>query len=147
MADIRLTERITAPADRVFAVASDIAGTPKIFPQIVRIEMLAKADRPQVGMRWRETRKAMGKEASVEIEITRFDPPRSMTMVCEAMGARFETVFTVTPDNSGTLAEMDTRVTPGGLMSRLMMPMIKSAVAKGLREDLQSLKRALEAEA
>ncbi len=147
MGDIHLTELIAAPADRVFAVASDIAGTPRIFPQIVRVEMLAKGDRPQVGMRWRETRKGMGKDAAVEIEIMHFDPPRGMTMVCEAMGAKFETVFTFTPEGAVTRAEMNTRVTPGGLFARLMMPMLKLALAKGLRGDLRALKRALESKA
>jgi hypothetical protein len=150
MATITFSEDIAAPAARVRRFALDIENTPRLFPQIVKIEMLASPKDAEglaaVGTRWRETRKAGMGSATVELEISRRDPDGSFVVTCGAMGARFDTHFTFTPTGSDRCrAAMEMTVTPGGFWSRLMSGMMKGAMAKGLREDLASLKRAAEA--
>jgi hypothetical protein len=149
MATIIITEDIAASAERVRRLALDIENTPKLFPQIVKIEMLASpkdaAGLADVGTRWRETRKVGMGTATVELRVSARGPDGSFVVTCGAMGARFDTRFTFTPTGAERCrAAMEMTVTTGGFWSRLMAGMMKGAMAKGLREDLGSLKRAAE---
>jgi hypothetical protein len=150
MATITLSEDIAAPAARVRRLALDIENTPRLFPQIVKVEMLASPKDAEglaeVGTRWRETRKTGISTATVELTISRRDPDGSFVVSCGALGARFDTRFTFTPTGAERCrAAMETTITTGGFWSRLMAGMMKGAMAKGLRDDLASIKRAAEA--
>jgi uncharacterized membrane protein len=53
MKPVEIEVTINAPLERIYAMAVDIENTPKVFPQIVRVEMLntpRDAARPRV--RW-----------------------------------------------------------------------------------------------
>lgn len=152
MKPIVLQESIAAPRERVFAIATDIENTPQVFSQIVRVEMIAapkdSAGLSDVGTRWKETRKAGGREATVELAITQRRVPESFRVSCEVMGTRFDTDFVFASRGSNeTQLTLTTTATPRGLVSRLMTGMMGGMMAKGLREDVASLKRAAEGRA
>ena len=146
--EIELT--INAPLARIYAMAVDIENTPKVFPQIVRVEMLNAprdaAGLAEVGTRWKETRKAGGREATVELAITQRVVNESFRVTGDAMKTTFDTDFRFT-----RLGDQQTRVrltmtaTPHGLLAKMMAGMMGGMVAKALREDLDALKRAAEA--
>lgn len=149
MKPISLSEEVGAPAARVRRLALDIENTPKLFPQIVSIEMLASPKDADglaaAGTRWRETRRAGFGTARVELEITRVDADGSFVVSCTAMGARFDTRFSFEPTGEQRCRVlMDVRITPTGVASSAMAWLMKGAMAKGLRQDLMSLKRAAE---
>ncbi|QOI99313.1 MAG: SRPBCC family protein [Phycisphaeraceae bacterium] len=150
MATITLVEDIGAPAAAVRRLALDIEGTPKLFPQITKVEMLASPKDGEglagVGTRWRETRRVGLGSATVELEVTGRDADGSFVVSCGAMGARVDTRFAFTPLGAGRCrVTLGVTITPGGWWSRVMSGVMKWAMAKGLREDLASLKRAAEA--
>lgn len=150
MSNLRLVEEVGAPANRVRRLALDIENTPKLFSQIVSIEMLASPKDAEglaaVGTRWRETRRAGFGTARVDLEITAADEDGSFVVSCTAMGASFDTRFSFVPlDDRRCRVLMDVRITASGLISGVMAWLMRGAMAKGLRQDLDSLKRAAEA--
>lgn len=143
MSAIDVGVTINADPSRVFALAADIPNVPKFIAAITRIEMLTPGP-IGAGTRWRETRRAMGQEAAVELEISAFDPPRSMTISGMAMGSRYDTRFEIVPEGGGTRAEMHVDITPSGLLARIGAAMSKGMMRKSLKGDLDSLKVAAE---
>ncbi len=91
-----------------------------------------------------------GREATEEMEITAFDPPRGYSVGCESCGCRYHSAFRFTPNGAGTDVEMVFDAQPltlaAKIMSFLMKPMIKS-VLKECARDLHDLKAAMEADA
>jgi Polyketide cyclase / dehydrase and lipid transport len=141
---ISLEQEIAAPPSRVFEIAADIAGAPKVQPAITRIEMLT--DGPiGVGTRWIETRKSQSSsEATVELWITEFSPARSYSVACAAMGTAFDTRLDFDPHRGGTNLRMTMTITPKGLAGRLMTMLVKGMMRKALADDLACIKRAAE---
>jgi hypothetical protein len=87
------------------------------------------------------------REATEEMEVTAFDPPRSYTLGCESCGCRYSTVMRFTPRGAGTDVAMTFEATPlttfAKVMSPLMKPMVKSCL-KQVAKDLDDLKASVE---
>ncbi|TWU00593.1 Polyketide cyclase / dehydrase and lipid transport [Botrimarina colliarenosi] len=147
MACLTVTESIDAPPERVFALATDFAGAPERVRGVKRLELLT--DGPiGVGTRWRETRQIFGKESTEELEITRFDPPRSYTAECETCGCRFESTITCEPEGAGTLVTFQNQTQALTLSAKLMAPLgvlMAGGMKKLFAADLADLRRAAEA--
>jgi hypothetical protein len=137
---------IAAPPDVVFARASDFRRAPETISAIIKTDVLT--DGPiRLGTRFRETRVLFGREATEEMTVTAFDPPRSYTLGAESHGSRYHTELAFTPDGQGTRVTMTFAATPLTFMSRVMSlllrPMAKSMV-KMCAKDLEDLKQAIE---
>ena len=146
VSDVTVKKRIEAPAETVFEALTDFAQAADRIENVQRIEMLT--DGPVgVGTRFRETRLLFEREATEELEITAFDPPRSYTIGCENHGCRFRSEFRLTPSGSGTEIEMIFEATPltatAKLLAAAMQPMI-GKVAEICGKDLDDLKAAIE---
>jgi len=144
---VTVTKDIAAPPERVFELAADFRGAPERLSGVTKMEILT--DGPiGVGTRVRETRVMFKREATEEMVITAFDPPRSYTVEAESHGSHYDSVLTVEPNGSGSTVKMVFEATPltfmGKLMSFLMRPMIKS-MAKLIDRDLEDIKTAAEA--
>jgi carbon monoxide dehydrogenase subunit G len=72
--EFQVTEIVPAPPERVFQALTDIDNAAQWMPHIVSVERVGDV-RQGVGMRWRETRKMRGKEATEELEVTHYHPP------------------------------------------------------------------------
>lgn len=146
MSAIRTRVHIDAPPERVFAVASDFAGAARIIEGIERVEMLTEGP-VGVGTRFRETRVMFGREATEEMEVVAFDPPRGYVLGCENHGCRYRSEIRVEPSGDGTDVEMSFEAVPltavAKLMSVVMGPMMKKMEAI-CAKDLADLKRAVE---
>lgn len=147
MYGLKVTERIAASPERVFGLATDLAGAPQRVEGIDSVELLT--DGPfGVGTRWRETRTMMGKSATEEMWITAFEPDRSYTAEAESCGCHYTSVLTCEPDGEGTLLTFTFDGQPLTLACRLMAPigwLMKGQVRKMLAADLADLRRAAEA--
>jgi carbon monoxide dehydrogenase subunit G len=146
MAGITVKKHVEAPPEKVFEVASDFAKAPEHIRGIAKVEMLT--DGPVgAGTRFRETRIMFKREATEEMEVTAFDPPRSYALGCENHGCKYHSVLTFTPNGDGTDVEMTFEATPltvfAKVMSVAMSPMIKK-VAVECSKDLDDLKAAVE---
>ncbi len=147
MPSITVERHIAAPPDQVFAVATDFARAPERITGIRKIEMLGDAP-VGLGTRFRETRVMLGREATEELVVTEFDPPRSYALGCESHGCRYHTELVFSPQGSGTDVKMVFEATPLTLlaktMSALLTPML-GKLAEACGKDLDDLKSVIEA--
>jgi carbon monoxide dehydrogenase subunit G len=147
MAVFTIEKTIEAPVATVFARASDVRGWADCISGIERVEVLT--DGPiGVGTRFRETRIMFKKEATEEMEITAFEPPRRYALAGESCGCRYQTEITCEPAGaSKTRVRMTFESTPltfaAKVLSVLMRPMMKMMV-KTCGRDLDDLKAAIE---
>jgi hypothetical protein len=155
MTNFTITQRINAPVDTVFDVASDLAHAAEQFRGIEKIEVLTPGP-VGVGTRWRETRRMMGREATETLEFTAFNRPKSYTAGCHSCGTYMETTFHFAPtENAATgLATdltLDIHCEARLLFAKLMWPVTKLIMGKMMRgcmeSDLEDLARAAESRA
>jgi carbon monoxide dehydrogenase subunit G len=69
-----LTRHIGAPADKVWAVISDIPGSAATLSSIESIQMLSEGPYAE-GTRWKETRTMLGRAETVEMWVSQCEPP------------------------------------------------------------------------
>ncbi|MDA8016215.1 MAG: SRPBCC family protein [Thermoanaerobaculia bacterium] len=147
MTEISLSRTIAAPRNEVFARLSDFPKAAETISAITRIEMLTEGD-VGVGTRFKETRKVFGREATEEMEVTRFDPPRSYTLEAESHGAHYVSTFTLEETSDGTEVELVFRATPLTLLAKFMSFLTKPMMRKAMQEcakDLEDVARSFEA--
>ncbi len=137
---------VQAPPERVFAVCTDLARAPDRIEAITRIDVLTEGA-VGVGTRFRETRVMFGREASEEMEIVEFDPPRSFVMTAESHGMRYRTAHRFVPEGGGTRVEIEFSGRAVSLGAKLLLPLgalMMGACRKALSKDLADVKRAVE---
>src|SRR5688500_12459284 len=96
---------IDAPPDVVFARASDFRRAPETISAIVKMDILTSGP-VGAGTRFRETRVLFGREATEEMTVTVFEPPKRYTLDAESHGSRYHTELSFTPDGQGTRLTM-----------------------------------------
>jgi hypothetical protein len=137
---------VNAAPERVFEIASDFEGAAGTVAAITKTELLT--DGPvRVGTRFRETRTMFNREATEEMEVTAFDPPRSYALACENHGTRFHSVVRVVPGAGGCNLEMECEATPLTLPAKVMCFLMKPFMKKmmrGIATDLDDVARAAE---
>lgn len=137
---------VAAPPEVVFARAADFRRAPEFVSAIVKMEILTSGP-VGAGTRFRETRMMFGREATEEMTVTAFEPPKRYTLSAESHGSRYHTELSFVPDGQGTRMTMTFQGTPVTLMARvmsvLMRPMMKG-VAKACAKDLDDIKTAIE---
>ena len=111
------------------------------MPAIERVEVLTPGPMG-VGTRFRETRRMMGREATEEMTVTAFDPPRGYTLGAQSHGCRYRTELRFEPSGSGTRMVFDFQAEPltfgAKAMMLLMKPMMKKA-AQMCAKDLEAI--------
>ncbi|WP_062135363.1 SRPBCC family protein [Demequina aestuarii] len=140
---------INAQPREVWNVITDIDGAADVLSGVIAIDRL-EGQGYEVGVRWRETRRMFGKEASEEMWVAAVDAPRSTTIEAESSGTRYSTVFTCEPRGLGTLLSVaftGETVNPsfGQRMAwALFGAMGRKASEKALTQDLEDIGRAAE---
>ncbi|WP_160663866.1 SRPBCC family protein [Pseudarthrobacter sp. ATCC 49987] len=138
-----LTQHVNAPADKVWAVISDIPGSAATLSGIDSIQMLSDGPYGE-GTRWKETRTMMGRSETVEMWVSQADPPRSTTVKAVQGRADYTTRFALVDRDGGT----DLTLTFGAeilnpsrmsklamaLLGKLGMRITRKALAKDLAE-------------
>jgi hypothetical protein len=137
---------IAAPPDVVFARASDFRRAPETISAIVKTDVLT--DGPvRIGTRFRETRVLFGREATEEMTVTAFEPPKCYTLGAESHGSRYLTELSFAPDGQGTRVTMTFAATPVTFLARVMSVMMRfmmKSLVKMCAKDLDDLKAAIE---
>ncbi|MET1022462.1 MAG: SRPBCC family protein, partial [Arthrobacter sp.] len=87
-----LTQHVNAPAEKVWAVISDIPGSAVTLSGIDSIQMLSDGPYGE-GTRWKETRTMMGRSETVEMWVSQAEPPRSTTVKARQGGADYTSRF------------------------------------------------------
>jgi uncharacterized protein YndB with AHSA1/START domain len=137
--------QVQAPIERVFAVLTDIKGAPGNIPEIVKVEMRSGTGQPAaVGTTWLETRTMGGRTASLELTVTRLEPPALMAVACTAMGTRYLSTFTLATVADHTMLTLTTTAQPSGVVSALLARLVRSMMAEALHRDLLAIKQSCE---
>lgn len=143
MADLTVSTHVAAPVERVFEVYTRIDKAAERIPDITKIEMLTEGPFGK-GTRWRETRVMFKKEATEEMWVTGFDPPRSYTVEAESHGMHYSTLFSFTPEGDGTKVTWTFSGTPVSLGAKIMAPifnvLMKGTMKKCMLGDLEALR-------
>ncbi len=134
-----VARRIEAPQARVFRAVAHPEEFSEAVPSIMNVEFLS-ANRTGKGTRFRETRLLRGKESSVELEVTEYEPFGRVRFVSDTHGTVWDTVFTVTPDGSGTLLATRMDATARGVFPRIVNLLIKGMVRRAIEADLDAVK-------
>lgn len=145
---IRCEETIKAPIASVFEVFSDVTKLQDKIEAVKSVEIVSDV-REGKGVRWRETREIFGKEATEEMEITSFDPPRSYEVTSAlSNGVIYKTVYRFEESDSQTKVAFDFSGAPQTLAAKLFAPIFglffKRMTEKLLKKDMQELKAILE---
>ncbi len=139
--------RVNAPQKQVFDALADVDRAPERMSGIRRVERLTDGPVGK-GTRWRETRIMFKKEATEELEMTAFDPPRGYTVGCKSCGCVYSSTFRVRPEGRESVLELEftgrgTNVLSKA-MSALMAPFMKKVMLKCINQDLADLKASIE---
>lgn len=144
---ITIESTINAPPERVFEVYSDIENAAERIDGITKLEILSAA-RSGLGLRWRETRVMMGKEATEEMEITAFDAPCSYQVEAESHGMHYTTVMSFTEQGDTTRVTWFFGGEPLTLATKvisLFSFLFVGMTRKMMKGDIDDLKRFIEA--
>ena len=110
MATLTVVRTIGAPPERTFEAFSNLETAAERIRGIEKLEILQRSESGKngigVGTRFRETRIMFGKEATEEMEITRFEPPSGYTVEARSHGAHYVSTFSFRADGEGTRLEM-----------------------------------------
>ena len=142
MGSFRSDVLIAAPSERVFAALTDLANAPKLLSGIGEVQLLTPGPLGK-GSRFRETRTVQGSKATVEVEISEFEPNKRYAARNEMNGVEIVYCYDVQARDSGTRVELECQVMARGL-KKLMVPIIVGVLEKEDRGHLESLKKLVE---
>ncbi|QDV07593.1 Polyketide cyclase / dehydrase and lipid transport [Planctomycetes bacterium Poly30] len=144
---LAIEETIAAPIQLVFELFTDLPHAAEHVESIQSLEVIGKGPIGK-GTRFRETRVMFGKEATEEMEITAFDPPRSYRVEGISCGVQYTTVYRFEGGQRETKVSMETTSRPLTLVARVTGPilglMMKGAMRKAMAQDHAELKRVAE---
>ena len=143
MAEITVSTNVSAPIDQVFDVYTELEKAVERIPDITALEVLSEGPFGE-GTRWRETRVMFKKEATEEMWVTGFNPPKSYTVEAESHGMRYSTKFLFAPEGNGTKVSWSftgTALTRGAkIMAPIFNVLMKGTMTKCMRRDLEALR-------
>jgi len=148
MEPITVTRHSAAPVERVWELATDLAGMPDRLSAVIATEVTTPPPFG-VGTRWKETRRIMKRDASEEMWVTAVEPQQSYVVEAESNGAHYTSTFTfASTADGGTDVTMSFGAEPVGTMSKFFSPvafkLMRKSVATQLANDLDDLTRAAE---
>ncbi|MCB0343214.1 MAG: SRPBCC family protein [Pseudobdellovibrionaceae bacterium] len=144
---VEVFESIKVPTSTVWKTVTDIENCDQILTAILRIEILVKPKNGIVGLKWRETRKMLGKEAAETMWITRAEEGHWYETQALNSGCEYNTRVSVIETAEGTKLFMRFDATPKTFLARLLSPLgflFSGMIKKALRQDLMDIKNNLE---
>ena len=146
MTRLEIERTIGAPPATVFERCCDFANSADTVEGIEKVDMLT--DGPVgPGTRFRETRIMFGREATEEMEVGVYEPPRRYTLLAESHGARYHSEFLFDEVPQGTRVKLTFDATPVTLFAKVMAVLTKpmqKKVAELLAKDLDDIKASIE---
>lgn len=146
MGSLKISRTIKAPIERVFCLLIDLENASQHVQGIDSIEVLTEGP-IRVGTQWRETRTMMGRQATEEMTIVRFEPPLCLAAKCESCGALYESEFRCESLNNETLVTLSLSWNAISMIAKIMSPLgalMANGMKKCLEADLDDLKKAAE---
>lgn len=146
--ETRVSVTIDAPAEDVWAVATDIEGTQQTISGVEKIEVLERPPNGFVGFKWRETRTMAGKQAVETMWITEAVEPSYYVTEARSHGSIYRTRIDLDEAGGRTTLRMFFSGEPQTFLARFFAVafgwLVKRSVAKALQQDLEDVKAAVE---
>lgn len=103
MADhqLQVGRDVAASPEAVWAVLTDLDHAAETLSGVTRVEVLTEGPY-DVGTRWRETRKMMGKEETQEMYVTEVEAPARTTIEADTAGVHYVSTITVSARDVGS---------------------------------------------
>lgn len=136
---VHVTRCIRAPLELVFETISDVRNFSQAVPHIIEIEFLTK-QQYGVGTQFRETRQMNGKPQTVELEVAELVENDRVRMVSDAGGTIWDTLFTVSQGDNSVELNLVMDVKPHRFLARIITPLIRGMVVKGVETDMDAVK-------
>ena len=144
MKPLIVTTQIQATAEEVFEVVAHIELASEIIPKIERAVILTDQKRGR-GTRFAETRKMGKREFTMEFEVTEYDPPRSVRLICvDEVKTTWDSVYELEQADGTTNLTLTMHCIPTRFSMKLMWPLMKWIIRKGVKEDLNRFANHLE---
>ncbi|MCF4121075.1 SRPBCC family protein [Antribacter sp. KLBMP9083] len=102
---IEVERLVRAPAERVWAVLTDIAHADQTLAGVTKVEQVTEGPY-RVGTTWRETRRMFGREDTQQMEVTLAEEPTRTVVESDSSGVHYVTEFTLTPTGDATRLRM-----------------------------------------
>lgn len=149
MTTMQVSRTTSASPESVWAVMTDLEGSPSVVTGIDAVEVLTPDQPFGVGTTWRETRTMFGKSATEEMHVTEIDPGRAYTVESASSGARYTSHLVVEPEGDGARISMSFSGAPDGAVARFFASTVgklfESGTRKALEQDLADIAAAAEA--
>ena len=144
MKPLIVTKQIQATVEKVFEVVAHIEVASEIIPKIERAVILTDQKRG-VGMRFAETRKMGKREFTMEFEVTEYDPPRSIRLISvDEVKTTWDSVYELEQVDGATNLTLTMHCKPTKFSMKLMWPLMKWVIRKGVVDDLNHFANHLE---
>ena len=147
MAEFTVSTHVAAEPSLVFQAYTDLEKATDRIPSIVSLEILTDGPFGN-GTRWRETRLMFKKEATEEMWVTDFDPPKGYTVEAESHGMRYSTRFSFVPESGGTTVTWSFTSTAQSLGAKVMAPvfnlMLGGSMKKCMLQDLEAVRDSIQ---
>ena len=141
MASFEHTVEIPRPPEEVFPWLLEQDKVPRWTGHLERYEQLDGAI--GTGSRVRQVLEISGRTIDVELEITRYDPPRGAETRFETNGIKVVTEYALQGNGAGTRLTQSLEAKAGGLGGRMLLPVVQPRLEQKLTEDLERLREEL----
>lgn len=148
--DIDISRETSADPDAVWAIITDLDGSPRTLSLVTAVRRLDGGGDLGVGTRWEETRHSGGRDTVQTMTVTAFDADaRRYEVDVDAMGQAFRSSVEVTPSGDGSRIRMTMRSTATGLAAKVMAKTLGKAfegtLTRMMGRDLKDIAAAAEA--
>ena len=148
--NISTSIEINSSTDRVWYAITDIENAQDRLSEIVSLKVLEKPDEGLVGLKWTETRKVFGKEATETMWITEYEDGKYYQTRAENHGAVYISRLSLSPVGENTLLTMSFEGTSESFWVRLISGcfgfLMKGSMVKLIEKDLADIKHYVENE-
>ncbi len=146
--NISVNVEISSSKNKVWSTITDLNNCVKMITAVSDIKILNKPENELIGLKWTETRKMFGKEATETMWITEAKDQQYYCTRGENCGAIYTTKLSVSEVDDNTLLTMDFASTSDSIFVRLMSSVMgfffKNAIKKMLPKDLNDIKHFVE---
>lgn len=144
-----ITKEIAAPPSAVWAIIADIEHAADRLSAIKQIEVLEPATKESiVGLKWKETREFMGRDATEVMWITEANENRFYETRAESHGCIYRSRLEIAETAAGSTLTMAFYCQPETFGARLMWAltgwMAKKSLCKAIEQDLEDIRKAVE---
>ena len=140
--------KISAPKEVVWSTITDIENSCNVVSSILSIEILHSPESGINGLKWKETRRMFGKEASEIMWITESKQNEYYCTRAQSHGSVYITRLSLTAANAVTTLTMSFSAEPQTLLAKMlsffMSRFIVKSMSNELSRDLNDIKNHIE---